>query len=882
MKSNNPPRWAEALFRWFCNDHLVDGVMGDMLELYDRRRPKIGKFKADLLFIWNVIQFIQPFAIRKRSSSTSNSLDMLSNYFKIAWRSMSRQKMYTTITIGGFATGIATCMLIALFIQSELSHDKHYKDGGRTYRLYNDFIGPDGDKWASIPTPFTAVIKSELSDYELAGRLMANGMGVGSNPLVRRDDVADNTFETYVAYADPELLQIFEVPMVYGNAKTALDQKYSMVISRRKSIQYFGDENPIGKAMIFNENKSFTFTISGVMEDFRTDSHFQYDFILSLKDYEFWPGEQTNWCCWNYYSYIKLREGVDPLDFERQLVPLRDRFLVGYMQQTGNKDAEDFRKNHSFKLQLLKDIWLQREVGDPMKHGDMQWIWMFGGIAIFILVIASINFINLATARSANRAKEVGLRKVVGSQRRALVSQFLTESILCSLISFAIALLITWLVLPAFSMMADRQLAMPWTTWWLLPLLISVSVLIGVFAGLYPAFYLSSYKPIDVLKGKLRLGTRSGSLRSGMVVFQFSASIILIVGTLVIHRQMNFMMSRDVGFDKDQVLIIEGTNTLGDKKETMRGELLKLSDVENVSMSGFLPVEGGNREGYGFWKEGMDKVDKSVSAQKWRVDAGYVSTMKMKLLQGRDFVEGMVSDSSSAVINETMARQLGLKDPIGARITNTVMVYNVIGVVEDFNYYTMKDPIRPVCLVIERWGDNSTAVRLKTTDVSNTIQSIEEVWDRIMPNQPFRFSFLDDKFARMYDDVMRTGKIFAAFATLAILVACLGLFALSAFMTEQRAKEISIRLVMGAPVRTIFGLLTGNFVKLVLISWVIATPIAWYGMNEWLNDFTYREPIPSSIPIIAGVMAVSIALITVSYQSLKAAAINPIINLKND
>jgi len=882
MKKNNPPRWAVAFFRWFCNDHLSDGVMGDMLELYDRRRLKLGKFKADLIFVWNVIQFIQPFAVRsRRNSSPTNTFDMFSNYFKIAWRGMARQKLYTSITIGGFAIGVATCILIFLFIRSEMNHDQHYQDGSRLFRVYNDYTGPDGDKWTHLQTPLINVIKQELPDAEVVARLMPGGMGHGRNPLLRCEDAIENTFEERVAYADPELLPMLEIPMVFGNATKALEQPYSMVITRRKSIQYFGDADPIGKTMIFNEDRSHPYIIGGVMEDFRTDSHFQYDFLLTLKDFEFWPGEQTNWCCWNYNGYVKLHEGVNPLEFEKKLIPIRDTFVIGYMEQTGSKDIADFREHHSFRLQSLKDIWLQPEIGDPNKHGDMDYVWLFGGIAIFILVIACINFINLATARSANRAKEVGLRKVVGSLRRSLITQFLTESILNSVISFAIALLLTWLLLPAFGSMANRPLTMPWSTWWFLPSLISASLVIGLMAGVYPALYLSAHKPIDTLKGRLNLGARSGALRSGMVVFQFSASIMLIIGTLIIYRHMNFLMSKDVGFDKEQVMIIEGTNTFGDKKEVFRNELLKLSDVERVSISGYLPVEGANREGYAFFKEGKEKEDKMVSAQKWRVDADYIPTMKMKITQGRDFIRGMVTDSSSVIINEIMAQQLGLKDPVGQRITNGT-VYTVIGVVADFNFSSMKEPVRPLCMVIEKWGDNATAVRLKSTDIAGSIQSVTKVWDNLMPNQPFRFSFLDEKFARMYDDVLRTGRIFAAFALLAVAIACLGLFALSAFMTEQRAKEISIRLVMGASVKSIFRLLTGNFMKLVVISWMVATPIAWYIMNQWLMNFTYREPISSDILILSGVVAASIALITVSYQSIKAALANPIKSLKND
>lgn len=882
MKHGNPPRWAIALFRWFCNDHLCDAVLGDMLEMYDRRRTKHSKFKSDLLFILNVIQFIQPFAIRNRSASRElNSFDMIQSYLTVARRNMAKNKMHTAITIGGFALGLATCMMIFLFIRTELNYDKHYKDGSRIFRVYNDYGGPDADKWTSIQGAFAGVLRNELIDIELTGRLMHNGMGDSKSALVRRDDELENTFEERIAYVDPETLEILETPMIFGDRKNALKNPNTVVLSRRKSIQYFGDNNPVGKIIIFNDKTDRPYVVGGVMEDFGPQTHFQYDFLLTLSDREFWPGEQTDWCCWNYVTYVKLRDGVKASDVEQKMLPIRDNHLLAYMKKTGNQDIEDMRRYHSYKLQAVGDIWLMPEVGDPNKHGSLAYVWTFGGIAVFILLLACINFINLSTARSANRAKEVGLRKVVGSMRKYLVVQFLTESVVYSLISFVIGLTLAVVALPTFSYLANRTLIMPWSEWWFIPSIIGAALLIGLIAGIYPSLYLSGFKPIDVLKGNISRGTRSSKLRSSMVVFQFATSIMLIVGTFVIYRQMNFLMNEKVGFNKDQLMILEGTYTMGDKREAFREELLQLPSVENVSVSAFLPVAGMNREGYGWFLEGRDKIDPSVSAQKWRVDFSYISTLGMTIVEGRDFNRNLASDSFAVVINQRMAHELGLKEPIGKRITNGT-VYTIIGVVEDFNFTTMKEPIRPLCFVIERWGEGAISIRINNPDVASTIQSVSETWNKFMPNQPIRFSFLDDRFARMYDDVLRMGQIFATFATLAIIVACLGLFALSAFMIEQRSKEISIRLVMGASVPSILKLLTSNFIKLVLISFVIATPLAWFGMTKWLEDYEYRTPISTDVFIISGLIAISIALATVSYQSLKAAVANPVDNLRQN
>jgi putative ABC transport system permease protein len=367
-----------------------------------------------------------------------------------------------------------------------------------------------------------------------------------------------------------------------------------------------------------------------------------------------------------------------------------------------------------------------------------------------------------------------------------------------------------------------------------------------------------------------------------MVVFQFTTSIMLIIGTMVVYRQMTFLLNRELGFDKEQLMILDGTFTLGKQRESFRNELLRLPDVENVSVSGYIPVAGMSREGYGFVREGRQSIDKPVPAQKWRVDHSYVSTLGMKIVEGRDFNKELASDSFAIIINQSMARELGLAKPVGERIYNWVKTFTIIGVVQDFNYVNMKEPIRPLALVIEGGGESAMSVRLHSADMAASIQSVNELWNKFMPNQPIRFSFLDDKFERMYDDVLRMGQIFAAFATLAIIVACLGLFALSAFMIEQRSKEISIRLIMGAPMRSILKLLTTNFMMLVMISFVIAAPLAWYGMHQWLQSYEYRTPVSYDVFIASGVIAVSIALLTVSYQSVKAALTRPIENLRRE
>jgi len=876
----HPPRWAVRFFRWYCNDHLAEAVLGDMLELYERRASTVGKRKADLLFLWNALQFLQPFAIRKTKYSTStNHIAMFRNYFTITWRSMMRQKMYTTIKIGGFALGLATCFLIFLFIRNEVSYDKNKPE--HIYRVYNDYRKPDGGKWTSFPASMASIMKSDFPEIEKSGRLIPyQWFNAGSN-LVRRDDQLDNNFEEGFVYADQELLEILDIKMIYGNQLHALDKPNTVVISKSVADRYFPKTDPTGRIIVLNDDKSKSFTIGGVMEDFPPTSHLRYNFLITLTGVEFWEGEQTSWCCWNYNVYVKLRPDANADELAKKLVAIRDEHLIGYMKDRGEQGVEDVKKYHFFGMQPVKDIYLKSAgIDDGLAHGDERYIWLFGGIACFILLLACINFINLSTAKSANRAKEVGLRKVVGSARSYLVNQFLTESLLYSAISFILGLLIVFVSLPWFNQMAGKSISIPWNAWWLYPSITLSAGLIGLLAGLYPAFYLSGFKPIDVLKGSLSRGSKSSGLRNAMVVFQFTTSIILIIGTFVIYRQMSYILNTKVGFDKEQVIMVRGANTLDKQQQSFKEELKSLSQVSNVTINNYLPVSGTKRDQNVFWREGRSKIDKAIGAQRWFVDEDYLSTMGMKLVEGRNFDKDIASDSSAIIINQSMAKELGLKNPIGERIM-TWQVWTIIGVVEDFHFESMKGKVGPLSFVHGSWG-SIASVKVNSEDMAGTIAAIREVWNKFMPHQPFRYNFLDESYALMYQDVQRMGNIFGSFAILAIIVACLGLFALSSFLVEQRTKEISIRLVLGAPIKNILRLLTQNFVLLVAVSFVIATPVAWYMMNAWLNEFAYKITLTWDIFAVAGFLSLMIALATVGYQSIRAALVNPVNNLRSE
>ena len=804
---------------------------------------------------------------------------MLKNYLKIAWRNISKQKMYSLIQIGGFALGISACLLIALFISDEFSYDRHFLDGDRIFRIA--IVDKDFGKYVYLQAPFSNALKADFPEVEQAGRLNRTELfGAGSNEI-RRSDRNINTYEEGFAYADQSLLELLDLPMIYGNSSHALDEPFTMVISKRIADKYFPNENPVGKTLIINSNFSKPYRIGGVF-NFPEKSHFQYNFLLTLKGFEFYKGEQDNWGANNYYTYVKLRPGTNVSKFETKLSDIiNNKYLIPAARQAGYKDAEKLRERFSYELQPLSDIYLNSEgVQDDLKHGDIRYIWLFGIIALFILIIASINFINLSTAKSANRAKEVGLRKTVGSNKANLIIQFLTESVLYGVLSFVLGIFLAEVLLPYFNMLSGRSLVIPWAAWWwLVPVFVTSSVVIGALAGFYPSFYLSSFKPINVLKGNLSRGSKRSAMRNGLVIFQFTISIILITGTFIIYGQFSYILNKKLGFDKEQVVLLHGANTMDDHIKSFKNELLNLPDVKSVSIGDYLPISGTKRDGNSFWSEEKRSTEPSIGGQFWKVDEDYINTMGMKIVKGRNFSVDMPTDSRAAIINQTLAKELGLADPIGKRIMNGNQTFTVIGVVEDFNYESMKQKIGGMCLVLGS-SPNIVSVKVNTSDMSRTIRSITGVWNRFSPNQPIRYNFLDESFAKMYADVQRMGLIFSTFALLAIIIACSGLFALSSFIIVQRTKEIGIRKVLGASISNVVFNLSKDFLILVAVSNVIALPVAYYFMNKWLQDFAYRMNINWWIFALAGGIVLVIALATVSFQAIKAATANPVKSLR--
>ncbi|HEY9048036.1 MAG TPA: ABC transporter permease, partial [Ohtaekwangia sp.] len=614
--SLRPPALAIRLLTGFLRDDLQEEVVGDLEEEFLLNVKKGSVFRAKLLYWYEVLHYMRPFAIRKSRSHNLNHYAMFQNYFKIGWRNMNKQKMYSFIKVGGFALGVAACLLISLYIKDELSYDLHYPEGDRIYRVVEVYTDGEAHRGVWFQAPFAAALKQDYPEIEKAGRYNSSELFGGGSNQIRRDDQLENTYEEGFVFADQELLEIFSIPMVYGNLKHCLDEPNTMVITKRKADKYFPNENPVGKLMVVNDQAKYPLKIGGVIEDFPSNSHINFDFIVTMKERQFWDGEQNYWGATNYPTYITVRPGTDIAQLEKKLNKVVEKYMLPLWLREGTANAKDLVKRIAFELQPVKDIHLYNAgIEDPLSHGDIRFVWLFGAIAIFILLLACVNFINLSTAKSANRAKEVGLRKTVGSFRSNIISQFLVESLLYSFFSFALGIFIAWMLLPYFNVLAAKLLVFPWQQWWFIPLMIGASFLVGIIAGIYPSFYLSSFKPIQVLKGNMSRGSKNSSTRSVLVVFQFTTSIILIIATFIIYRQVEYILNKKVGFEKDQVLVIQGTNTLGDKVKTFKDELLQLSQVKHVTVSDYLPIRGTKRNGNGFWNDGKQKEEKSIGVQ---------------------------------------------------------------------------------------------------------------------------------------------------------------------------------------------------------------------------------------------------------------------------
>lgn len=813
---------------------------------------------------------------------------MLRNYFKIVYRNLARNKIFSFINVVGLAVGLATCILIMLYIFGELGYDRHHADAGRIYRIATiaDPLGSVRSKpWAATSAPTAWGLKSDFPELEQVTRLLK--FPTIDKMLLKHDDGKDirQFYETNGYYVDSTFFQVFTYDFRYGNALTALDAPNSIVLSDEVALKLFGDTDPIGKSVnIGIPYGDFDYTVKGVFSSGAVKSHIPARFFLSMQngDIGAWVDQQTNWATNNiFHTYVKLRAGTDPKAVEQKLQP--------FVKHRAGTDLKALGISKELFMQPVPGIYLYSDLDNEIaSNGNATYLYILGSIALFVLLVACINFMNLSTARSSKRAKEVGIRKVVGAGKRSLIMQFLGESVIMSCQALLLAIFLAWIAIPWFNHLTNKSLHLwdaPAVLWgWIATLTLCT----GFISGLYPALYLSSFMPITVLKGKLLNNFSAVALRKGLVVFQFVISICLVLGAVVINRQLHYLGSQHLGFNKSQQLILPlQSQDARNKYAALKDELAQIPGIEMVTSGSTYPGIA-NVEDMLFYPEGKT-VNDVIDVHLANVNHDYFETLGLTLLEGRGFSKEFTADSNSIVLNEAAIRELGydIKTAVGKKIHFDFKEMNgsfqIIGVVKNFNFESLHSTIKPFGFNTY-FGDryNYAIANVSTTDYTSLLEATESVWKRINPSTPFMYSFLDKDFQRNHEKDQRASGVVSAFAMIAILVACMGLFGLAAFSAEQRTREIGIRKVLGASVSSVVALLSKDFVKLVLIAIVIASPIAWWAMNKWLEDFAYRIDIEWWMFAVAGLTAVVIALTTVSWQAIRAALANPVKSLRTE
>ncbi|HVX25657.1 MAG TPA: ABC transporter permease [Parafilimonas sp.] len=800
---------------------------------------------------------------------------MFKNYFKTAWRNLVKNKIFSFINILGLAVGMAACFLIFLYVSFETSYDSFNSKADRIYRIVSDVKTPSETvRDGTTITPLAIYLKKDFPEVEDAVRFSVDGF------LVKKGDIKFQ--EKRAVCADSTLFNIFDFPLVEGNKKTALTEPMSIVLSQTLAKKYFGNTDPLGQHLLLT-GAAINATVTGIMKDIPVNSQIQADLFVSMSSYKQIYGQATSdseWTDHNYYTYLLLKPHTDVRAFEKK--------LPAFMERYHGEQARQLQMFETLYLEPLRDVYLKTThtgFTDPnfLQTGNINNVYIFSVVAIFILLIACINFINLTTARSAERAKEVGIRKVVGAARTQLAKQFIGESLIICLIAFALSVLLCTLTLPLFNELAGKTISSSiFNNPVHVIILFSLSVFIGFAAGIYPSLVLSSFKPVSVLKGKFTTSTKGLILRKGLVVFQFTISIFLIASTIIVYVQLNYMRSQNLGFNKDQEIII---NTNYDKnKDAFKQSLSSVPGVRSTTYSSYVPG-GGYNSAYSEVQNAKGEMQKTNLNLNF-VDYDYIKQYDLQLAAGRAFSKDFATDSTQAmIINESAAKMLRYASPqqaIGRNFSQWGRQGKIIGVLKDFHYASLQQPIEPLTMRIEPGGFGMLSIKVAATNLPSTIKVIENKWNTIIPNRPFEYYFLDEFFNKQYRDDENFGNLFFNFAVLAIFISCLGLLGLSSYSTIQRTKEIGVRKILGASVSGIVNLLSTEFIKLVLIAFVIATPIAWLSMSKWLQGFAYRTNISWWVFALSAFLSVFIAFATISYQAIKAAIANPVKSLRTE
>ncbi len=801
---------------------------------------------------------------------------MLRNYLKSAIRNLRKHFGYTAINLVGLTVGLTVTLQIFLFVQSELSYDAFHEEAENIYRVTLDGSFSGTELSAPVtPAPMAAALVSDFPEVEVATRLFP----FVNEQMVRKDDVS--LLEDEVLIVDSTFFDVLSFDLLRGTKETALNRPYTAVLTETLADKLFGNTDPLGETVILGD--STRYEVTGIVADPPKNSHIQFDMLRTTAGLPFVEQQSEFWVSNNFFTYLRLIPGTDAMALEEKL----PEFFKGY---AGPQIAQAFGKSYeevmtgdnaiNYHLQSIRDVHLRTNYEiDLQPSGDITYVYLFIAVALFILLLACINFMNLATARSATRAMEVGIRKVVGSARGQLVAQFLSESIVMSVFSMVLAVALVFLSTPYFNAVTDQTLdASVLLSPGILAVLFAGALLVGIFAGSYPALFLSGFQPVTVIKSQSASGRSKSLLRNTLVVFQFTISVALLIATFIVRDQLNFIQSKNLGFDKEYAIVVERAGQLGDQSDSFKDQLRSFSGVLAVGGSGSLP--GGLHGGTLFRPEGFANEDMVLMAP-IVVDYDFVEAMGIEMAEGRDFSRDFPSDTAAFVINNAGLSEIGWDSAEGKLLgvfgqNNAISDGTIIGVINDYHYASMRNEIGAVALILQRGPLPFLIVRTTGANLSQTLDYVEESWGEFLPDQPFQYTFLDDNFFKLFDADRKLGSLFSSFSLFAIFIAGLGLFGLGLYVTEQRTKEIGIRKAMGAGVSQILVLLSRDFTKLVLISVAIAIPAAYYGMNKWLEGFVYRTDIQITSFIFAGLLALAIAWLTVSYQTIKAATSDPV------
>ncbi len=805
---------------------------------------------------------------------------MFKTNFIIAWRNLWKHRMVSLINIGGLAIGIAICIIIMLFVTDEYSYDRYNTQAERIYRvILKGKVSDEIISEAVVPSPIAKTFQQEFPEVELGVRLKDSG-----TPKI---SYQSNSFRNgKLAYVDPEFFQVFDLAFVHGNSLSALKEPYSVVITSELAKQYFGQEDPMGKVLDFNEANS-QYKVTGVIDKVPDNSHFHFDLFATTVGLD--DAMDFAWIQSNGYSYLLLKPDAQASELERKIPELVEKYMGPQLQQALGMSMAEFKESGNdvgLYLQPLTDIHLRSDLsGELEPGGSIKTVYIFSGVALFILIIACINFMNLSTSLATRRAKEVGVKKVLGGLKNQLIGQFLLESSLTTAIALLVALLLVVVLLPYFNLIAGKSLQVgmivsPQTV-------IAIAVfgfITGILSGAYPAFVMSSFKPISALKDRVYGISNRQGIRSGLVVLQFAISVTLIITTVIADLQISYILNKDLGYNKDRIVVIRNSWMLGDKELVLKEQLESDSRVAGITRSGYIPAGASNTSMYNIYPNAQSDDFRRMSL--YHVDHQYLETMGMELVSGQNFSKDQESDSSSTIINETAARLLNLSNPVGQVITMGANIegdevdLTIIGVVKDFHFSTLYQPIEPLFMLNN--PNSGLIIRSTSSDLSGLIFNIQSHWDAFNIGEPFSYTVLNESYRNTYAAETNLGTVLRVLTVLTIAVALIGLFGLVTFTTEQRVKEIGIRKVLGSSVAQIVSMLARDFIKLICISFLLAFPVGLFLAKRWLQDFAYRIDIPWWVFMMAALLTLLMAAATISIKSIRAALANPVDALRNE